>query len=144
LVSSPATARVKANSFLVDGWLADQISAGKVQLEFERLDSAALLHGHCQQKALVVTTGTKRALGLIPGLAVREVDSGCCGMAGSFGYDPYDISQTIGNGVLFPAIREREAGPAIAPGFSCRHQIADGTGLAAMHPLTLMLQQVRR
>jgi Fe-S oxidoreductase len=142
LFPSEATTRVKENSFLVDGWLADQIAAGKAHVEFERLDSAALLHGHCQQKALVGTAGTKRALGLIPGLDVREVDSGCCGMAGSFGYDHYDLSQAIGNRVLFPAVRDRDGGPLIAPGFSCRHQISDGTGQTALHPLSLLQQQV--
>jgi FAD/FMN-containing dehydrogenase/Fe-S oxidoreductase len=144
LFPSEATARVKANSFLVDGWLADQIADGRAHLEFERLDSAALVHGHCQQKALVGTAGTKRALELIPGLAVREVDSGCCGMAGSFGYDHYDISQMIGNRALFPAIREHTGGPFIAPGFSCRHQISDGTGQTAIHPLSLLQQQVMK
>jgi Fe-S oxidoreductase len=143
LFPSAATERVKENSFLVDAWLADQINAGKAQLEFQALDSTALVHGHCQQKALVGTAGTKRALGLIPGLAVREVDSGCCGMAGSFGYDHYDLSQAIGNRVLFPAVREHDGGPVIAPGFSCRYQISDGTGQAAHHPLSLLWQQTK-
>jgi FAD/FMN-containing dehydrogenase/Fe-S oxidoreductase len=143
LFPSAATARVREHSFLVDGWLADQIAAGNANLEFEPLETPALLHGHCQQKALVGTAATKRALGLIPGLAVREVDSGCCGMAGSFGYDHYDISQTIGNRALFPAVREH-TGPIIAaPGFSCRHQIADGTGRKAEHPVCILRRQVR-
>jgi len=143
LFPSSATTRVKENSFLVDGWLAEQIAGGKATLKFEPLESTALIHGHCQQKALVGTIGTKRALELIPGLTIRDVDSGCCGMAGSFGYEHYDISQTIGNRVLFPAVREHVDGAVIAPGFSCRHQIADGTDRNAIHPLTLLRQQVQ-
>jgi FAD/FMN-containing dehydrogenase/Fe-S oxidoreductase len=143
LFPSQATTRVRERSFLLDGWLADQIANGTAHLEFGPLESLALLHGHCQQKALVGTTGTKRALGLIPGLMVRELDSGCCGMAGSFGYEHYDISQTIGNRVLFPLVREHVGGIVTAPGFSCRHQIADGTHHKAEHPLTLLFNQMR-
>jgi FAD/FMN-containing dehydrogenase/Fe-S oxidoreductase len=143
LFPSAATTRVKERSFLLDGWLADQIAAGKAHLEFNSFDGLALAHGHCQQKALVGTGGTKRALGLIPGLTVREVDSGCCGMAGSFGYEHYGISQTIGNRVLFPAIRDESSAIVAAPGFSCRHQIADGTRRKAEHPLTILLNHLR-
>lgn len=143
LFPSEATTRVKANSFLVDGWLAEQLAAGKATLDFEELSTTALIHGHCQQKALVGTGGTKRALGMIPGLTVKEVDSGCCGMAGSFGYDHYDVSQKIGNRVLFPAVRAHDGKVIAAPGFSCRHQIADGTSVQASHPLTILRQQLR-
>ncbi len=144
LFPSDATTRVKQNSFLVDGWLAEQVAAGKAELAFDSLESTALLHGHCQQKALVGTTGTKRLLGLVPGLKVREVDSGCCGMAGSFGYEHYDVSMAIGNRVLFPAVKNHVEGLVTAPGFSCRHQIADGTGQQALHPLSLALRQLSR
>ena len=143
LFPSEATTRVKENSFLVDGWLAGQIAAGKAELEFEPLEATALLHGHCQQKALVGTAGTKRALGLVPGLKVREVDSGCCGMAGSFGYEHYDVSMAIGGRALFPAVDGHDVGPVIAPGFSCRHQIAEGTSRPARHPLVVLAQQMR-
>ncbi len=142
--TSEATTRVKQNSFLVDAWLAEQVAAGKAELTFDPLDATALVHGHCQQKALVGTTGTKRLLGLVPGLSVREVDSGCCGMAGSFGYEHYDISMAIGNRALFPAVKNHADGLVAAPGFSCRHQIADGTGRHALHPLSLVLRQLRR
>ena len=143
LFPSAATTRVKENSFLVDGWLTDQISTGKTNLEFEPLAATALLHGHCQQKALVGTAGTTKALGLIPDLSIREVDSGCCGMAGSFGYEHHEISMTIGSRVLFPAVEGHNGGPVVAPGFSCRHQIAEGTPRTARHPLSLLVQQLR-
>jgi Fe-S oxidoreductase len=109
------------NVFLIDEFIATEIKAGKLDKNlFTKEERLIKLHGHCQQKALVGTAGTKRALELIPGLTIREVDSGCCGMAGSFGYDHYDISQVIGNRVLFPAVREHGQGVVVAPGFSCR------------------------
>jgi Fe-S oxidoreductase len=83
-----------------------------------------------------------RALEMIPDLTVRELDSGCCGMAGSFGYDHFDISQQIGERVLFPTVRAHTTGPVIAPGFSCRHQIADGTGVEAVHPVVFLRDQL--
>lgn len=143
LFPSEATNRVKQNSFLIDGWLADQVAAGKAELLFDPLDATGLFHGHCQQKALVGTAGTKRLLELVPGFKIGEVDSGCCGMAGSFGYEHYDVSMAIGNRVLFPAVRNHRGGPVVAPGFSCRHQIADGTGQQALHPLVLARGQLR-
>jgi Fe-S oxidoreductase len=72
----------------------------------------------------------------VPGISVKEIDSGCCGMAGSFGYEKehYDMSMKVGEQRLFPAIRSRENGAAvIACGFSCRHQIADATGVKPLH-----------
>jgi len=144
LFPAEATARVKRNSFLVDSWLADQVTSGKANLEFKPLEFAGVVHGHCQQKALVGTSGTKRLLGLIPGLKVREIDSGCCGMAGSFGYEHYEISMAIGNRVLFPAVMDAATGVVVAPGFSCRHQIADGTGRRAEHPLVVAAGQLSR
>ena len=135
LIPSRAVDRIKQNAFLVDGWLADQLQTGRAQLQFQPLDTKLLLHGHCQQKALVGTGGTKRLLGMIPGTQVQEVDSGCCGMAGSFGYEHYDVSQAIGERVLFPAVRTQTDATIVAPGFSCRHQIADGTSRTALHPI---------
>jgi Fe-S oxidoreductase len=142
LVPSDATRKVKENSFLLGGWIAERIEAGDVRLDFTPRNETALVHGHCQQKALVGTGAMNRALRLIPGLTVREVDSGCCGMAGSFGYDHFDISQQIGERVLFQEVRSHQDGLVIAPGFSCRHQIADGTGVEAIHPVVLLRHQL--
>ena len=143
LFPSQATNRVKEQSFLLDAWLADRVTSGDISLKFAPLNETALLHGHCQQKALVGTSGTKKLLSLIPGLQVREVDSGCCGMAGSFGYEHFDVSQQVGSRVLFPAVNEHANGPVLAPGFSCRHQISDGTGRSALHPLEFAERQLR-
>lgn len=144
LFPSEETERVKRNAFLLDGWLVEQLAGGKCELQFNPLAESSLVHGHCQQKALVGTGGTKRALLLIPDLKVSEVDSGCCGMAGSFGYEHYDISMQIGSRALFPAVRSHEHGPVIAPGFSCRHQLADGVERHALHPVELLRQQLIR
>ena len=106
-----------------------------------------LLHGHCHQKAEVGTAGTHAAIGRISGCSVNEVDSGCCGMAGSFGFEKehFDISMQIGKQRLFPAVREtpRHA-TVVAPGVSCRQQIAEGTGRKAIHPAELLYRAMLR
>lgn len=142
LFPSEATELVKQNSFLLDQWISDRAAEGQFPLQLTPLKQTALLHGHCQQKALIGVSGTVRALQLIPDLKVKPVDSGCCGMAGAFGYDHYDVSQQIGARVLFPAV-ETHQGPVIAPGFSCRHQIADGTEQRAIHPIELLAKQLK-
>ncbi|MFN8857223.1 MAG: FAD-binding and (Fe-S)-binding domain-containing protein [Planctomycetaceae bacterium] len=146
LFPSEATQRVRQQAQLLDGWLASRVKSGEARLEFQSREGQVLLHGHCQQKALVGTGGTRQALGLIPGLSVKEVDSGCCGMAGSFGYEHYDVSQPIGERVLFPAVRAHASqtgtGPVCAPGFSCRHQVLDGTGPRPLHPVELLREQL--
>ena len=100
--------------------------------------SPVLLHGHCHQKALVGTGPTERALALAPGADVEVVDSGCCGMAGLFGYEKghYEVSMKMGERKLFPAVRDAspEGRVVVAPGTSCREQILDGTGRRALHP----------
>jgi FAD/FMN-containing dehydrogenase/Fe-S oxidoreductase len=101
-----------------------------------REGSPVLLHGHCHQKALVGTGPTERALSLTSGADVEVVDSGCCGMAGLFGYerDHYEVSMKMGERRLFPAVRGAEGRVVVAPGTSCREQILSGTGRRAMHP----------
>ena len=106
-----------------------------------------LLHGHCHQKAEVGTAGTHAAIGRIQGCSVSEVDSGCCGMAGSFGFEKehFDLSMSIGEQRLFPAVRETPRHAAVvAPGVSCRQQIAEGTGRAALHPAELLYRAMVR
>ncbi len=100
-----------------------------------------LLHGHCHQKALVGTEPALQLLRRIPGTEVREVDSGCCGMAGSFGYERehYAVSQAVGARRLFPALLAAAAGSVVvASGFSCRHQIRHFTGVYAVSPMELI------
>jgi Fe-S oxidoreductase len=100
-----------------------------------------LYHGHCQQKALVKKNTTVQMLRLFDEIEVREIASGCCGMAGSFGFEKehYEVSMKIGEETLFPEVRN--AAPEVviaASGTSCRHQIADGTGRIAIHPIQLV------
>ncbi len=99
------------------------------------------LHGHCQQKAIGSLVPTKKMLSLIPNCTVQLIPSGCCGMAGSFGYEKehYELSMQIGELVLFPTVRQQPEEVIIAaPGTSCRHQIHDGTGRKAQHPIEIL------
>ena len=100
-----------------------------------------LLHGHCHQKSMGLVPPAKSLLSKIPGASVTELDSGCCGMAGSWGYarDHFEVSRAIGERVLFPAVRARTPGTVVAAaGTSCRHQIHDFTGADAVHPAVLL------
>ncbi|HNW74841.1 MAG TPA: FAD-linked oxidase C-terminal domain-containing protein [Bacteroidales bacterium] len=100
-----------------------------------------LLHGHCHQKALASVETTKKMLSIPVNYEVEEIKSGCCGMAGSFGYEKehYSLSMKVGELVLFPAVRKAtEEMVIVAPGTSCRHQIKDGTGRRAFHPIEVL------
>jgi len=100
-----------------------------------------LVHGHCHQRSLVGMEPALKLLRRIPGAEVIDLDAGCCGMAGSFGYEKehYEISRLVGEQRLFPAIRQADADTVIvAPGFSCRLQIEHFTGRKAVHPATLL------
>jgi Fe-S oxidoreductase len=103
----------------------------------------ALLHGHCHQKAFAVMPQVQRALELVPELEVKAIESSCCGMAGSFGYDAahYEISMQMAELSLLPGVRAADANTLIvADGTSCRHQIGDGAGRPAVH-VARVLQQ---
>ncbi|MDW8234203.1 MAG: heterodisulfide reductase-related iron-sulfur binding cluster, partial [Roseiflexaceae bacterium] len=137
LLDDPRTATLAQMSFLFDEFLAREVRAGRASLRFrEQAPRRYLFHGHCHQKALIGSHHALALLRMIPGADAREVDSGCCGMAGSFGYEAehYAISQKIGERALFPAVRALPADAEIvAMGTSCRQQIADGTGRRARH-----------
>jgi FAD/FMN-containing dehydrogenase/Fe-S oxidoreductase len=132
---------------MVDEFIAREIDAGRIRPEqFKPADRVIHLHGHCQQKALASLTPTVRMLQLPAGHKVRLIPSGCCGMAGSFGYERehYQLSQKVGELVLFPRVRAAAAGDLIAaPGTSCRHQIRDGTGRRALHPVEILRAALR-
>jgi Fe-S oxidoreductase len=105
----------------------------------------ALLHAHCHQKAFGLTEGVAGVLEMIPGLEVRRLETGCCGMSGAFGYgaDTYEVSRKIAETELLPALSDAGGGDAvIAPGTSCRHQIGDFTALTPMHPVMLLFQSL--
>ncbi|MFO0958882.1 MAG: FAD-linked oxidase C-terminal domain-containing protein [Isosphaeraceae bacterium] len=127
---------------LIDSFVADRDRVPDLPLGAK--DESALFHGHCQQKALVGTAGTMSALGRIPGLKVRELDSGCCGMAGSFGYEKghYEVSQALAERVLLPAARSEPNSRLLATGFSCRSQVHGLAGIEAIHPIELLAERL--
>lgn len=126
-----------AQAFLFEEFLAREHAAGKLKLPLKALpQSQALLHGHCHQKAFDAVRPVQTVLGLIPGLKVELVESSCCGMAGSFGYEAahYEVSMQMAELSLLPAMRAASADTLlVADGTSCRHQIADGTQREAVH-----------
>ena len=137
-----AAKKLKFHVKLIDEFLAQEISAGNISSElFTTKTQKIKLHGHCHQKALSSMTWTQKILSLPPNYSVETIPSGCCGMAGSFGYEAehYEVSQQVGELVLFPAVRKADDETIIAaPGTSCRHQIADGTGRKAKHPVEIL------
>jgi Fe-S oxidoreductase len=137
LVPSNAAQTAARNAFLVEDWLLQQGVVGPLSSTGAKIHRTILLHGHCQQRALVGLQGTRALLKQLPGAPLVEPDAGCCGMAGAFGYEHFDVSQQIGERVLFPAVRQHD-GPVAAPGFSCRHQIREATGVQPVHPLELL------
>jgi Fe-S oxidoreductase len=140
LVPGPETQRVAAAADLADNWLARQVRTGRCDLSLAPRTERCLLHGHCHQKALRGISGTTAALRLVPRLDVTALDAGCCGMAGSFGFEKehYDLSVAIANLALLPALAAEPEALVVAPGTSCRHQIKDLAGRRALHPLEVL------
>lgn len=130
------------NTFTLEEFLAREIDAGKIRSEaFTDKAQHIRLHGHCYQKALSSLTPSKIVLGLPKNYKVQLIPSGCCGMAGSFGYEKehYEVSMKMGELVLFPTIRKETTDTLIAAaGTSCRHQIKDGTQRNALHPIEIL------
>ena len=121
------------------------VAARAGRLQFEPLEKSVILHGHCQQKAIFSTAETVAALKLVPNMVMTELDSGCCGMAGSFGYDSghYDLSKALAERVLLKAAQESPESILVAPGTSCRAQVEDLAGLQALHPLQLLARLLK-
>ncbi|MGQ0509915.1 MAG: FAD-binding and (Fe-S)-binding domain-containing protein [Betaproteobacteria bacterium] len=125
-----------ANAMLFEEFLVRESEAGRLKLALKPLATDALLHGHCHQKAFGAMGAVQKALALVPGLTTATVDSSCCGMAGSFGYESehYDVSMSMAEADLLPAVRKASRNAVVvADGTSCRHQIADGAGRDALH-----------
>lgn len=136
--------KLAKNALMIDEFIAREIDAKRITAEnFTNEKRLIKLHGHCQQKAVASLTPTKKILSLPKNYEVHLIPSGCCGMAGSFGYEKehYDLSMKIGELVLFPTVRKQPEEVIIAaPGTSCRHQIHDGTGRKALHPVEILWQ----
>jgi Fe-S oxidoreductase len=140
--------KLKFHTLVIDEFIGREIVAGNIKSEsFTEETKKIKLHGHCHQKALSSMSWTQKMLSLPKNFSVETIPSGCCGMAGSFGYEAehYDISMQIGEMVLFPAVRKAEETTLIAaPGTSCRHQIADGTGRKAKHPVEILWEALKK
>jgi len=132
-----AAVRTAANALLFEEFLIREKKAGRLTLELASLpQKTALLHGHCHQKAFGAMSAVQEALALIPDLAVTPIESSCCGMAGSFGYEAehYETSIAMAELSLMPAVRKASPDAlVVADGTSCRHQIADGSDRQALH-----------
>ncbi len=139
---SETTNAIANNSFLIEEFLSQEIQKGELTTENFTSESRTIkIHGHCHQKALSNQKVTFDILNLPKNYTVSIISSGCCGMAGSFGYEKehYDISMQIGELKLFPAIRKSTANVIVAAnGTSCRHQIYDGTQRKALHPISIL------
>ena len=134
-------------SVLIEEFLAKELEEGRITPQsFTDKEERVRMHGHCFQKALSSLVPFKKILSMPQNYTVLNIPSGCCGMAGSFGYEKehYDISMKIGELVLFPTIRsEKEATLLSASGTSCRHQIADGTGRKAKHAVEILFDALK-
>jgi len=144
---------ISKNCLLFDEFLMREVEAGRITKDsFADLPAEIWLHGHCHQKALVGVEKTAALLNLPVNTVVHVIPSGCCGMAGSFGYEQahYQTSIAIGEMILFPAVREAVKHHTLerpvfiaAPGISCRTQIKDGTGIQALHPIEILYRLVK-
>lgn len=138
----PAAKQLAGHTFLIDEFLASEVEKGAITgNQFTAGLRKILLHGHCHQKTLSSMSATQRILELPGGYQVLQIQAGCCGMAGAFGYEKehYDVSMKIGELALFPAIRSADPDTLIvATGSSCRHQIKDGVGRRALHPVEVL------
>jgi FAD/FMN-containing dehydrogenase/Fe-S oxidoreductase len=136
--------KLAQNCFLIDEFLANEFEKGNISSDlFTDIPAKLLLHTHCHQKALASSESLIKALTIPINYKVEEIKSGCCGMAGSFGFEKekYEVSMAIGELVLFPAVRDADDGIIIvASGTSCRHQITDGTEKKALHPVEVLFR----
>ena len=149
----PQARQLGRNALLFDEFIVREMALGHITANDFKTDAVEIwLHGHCHQKALVGTEKTVQTFKLLTGAKIHVIPSGCCGMAGSFGYEKehYQTSLAIGEMVLFPTIRKAIANadhviPCIvsAPGTSCRQQILDGTSVHAVHPIEILYRWLK-
>ncbi len=141
------TEKISKRFFLFEEFMTNENNNGTISASnFKKESKKILVHGHCHQKALSDKTYLLKTLSIPSGFQVEEIPSGCCGMAGSFGYEKehYELSMAVGNLVLFPVIKKTDENIIIsAPGTSCRQQIFDGTGKKAFHPAKILLDALQ-
>ena len=139
--------RVAAAVITVEEWVADAAAAGELdRLVFDAAPRRVLLHGHCYQRALWGTTAAHAMLGLIPHCEVTELDDGCCGVAGGFGFEAehYTLSMEIGEQRLLPAVRAEPEAIIAASGVSCREQVHHGAAREALHPIEVLAAALKK
>ena len=133
---------IAKNTFIIEEFIEQEIGLGNItSAQFTKDKKTIKFHGHCHQKALANQKSSFDVLNLPENYKVTIIPSGCCGMAGSFGYEKehYEVSMQIGEQTLFPAVRKASKATCIsANGTSCRHQIKDGTGRVAQHPISIL------
>lgn len=143
----PVAEKLAKNCFMIDEFISSEIDKGALSKDaFTKDNKTVKLHGHCHQKALSSVTYSVKMLSFPTNYKVEVIPSGCCGMAGSFGYEEehYDVSMKVGELVLFPAVRKASEDTIIAaPGTSCRHQIKDGTGRVAKHTVEVLFEALK-
>ena len=139
LLKGASVKSVADASFLLEEFIVRENKAGRWKLSFKKQQNKALIHGHCHEKALIGSRFLKETIALA--YDVEEIDSGCCGMAGSFGFEKehYDISIAIGQRRLFPAVAQQPNAVVVAPGVSCRQQVEHATGRKALHPAEALM-----
>ena len=140
LVKGHGVTDIANASFLLEEFIVKEKQAGRWKLDFKRQQTKALIHGHCHEKALIGSRYLKEAMAMA--YPVEEIDSGCCGMAGSFGYEKehYDVSMAIGRRRLFPAVENNPEAIVVAPGISCRQQVEHATGRRPLHPAEALVK----
>jgi Fe-S oxidoreductase len=141
------TERLSQHALLFEEFLAREADSGHIKGSIARHDGRVLLHGHCHQKAFAAMPAIQKTLGLVDGLKVETVESSCCGMAGAFGYgaETHAASMAMAELSLLPAVRRSAADTVVAAdGFSCRHQIADGSGRTAEHVAQILWRSLTK
>jgi Fe-S oxidoreductase len=135
---------VAARAFLLEEFIAQQVKAGRWQLDFKMAEKPFLVHGHCHQKAFDAVKPILEVLRLIPNANPELIESSCCGMAGSFGYEAghYELSMRMAEASLLPAVRNRPEAIIVADGTSCRQQITHGAQREALHVARLLALHV--
>jgi Fe-S oxidoreductase len=137
---------IAKNTFTIEEFLQNEFEKGNIRAnQFTTEKKSIKIHGHCHQKALSSTQATFSILNIPENYSPTIMNTGCCGMAGSFGYEKehYKISMQVGEDTLFPKIRNTsKETEIIASGTSCRHQILDGTNRYAKHPITVLREAI--
>ncbi len=142
-----AARKLAPNTMTIEEFIVREWKQGRIKSSsFTESSANIVFHGHCQQKSLITTQATREMLAIPVNYTVRELKTGCCGMAGSFGYEKkhYDLSMQIGELAVFPQVREVSENTIIAaPGTSCRQHIEHGTGRKAVHPIEVLYEAIR-